>query len=42
LVARVGIAGTLIYYYNTTDVFAEEPGRTFALRSGMAVGDGKG
>ncbi|EUC32483.1 hypothetical protein COCCADRAFT_37588 [Bipolaris zeicola 26-R-13] len=25
LVARVGIAGAIIYYYNTTDVFAEEP-----------------
>lgn len=25
LVARLGIAGTIIYYYNTTDVFAEEP-----------------
>ncbi|KAH7071893.1 hypothetical protein BKA63DRAFT_516567 [Paraphoma chrysanthemicola] len=25
LVARFGIAGTIIYYYNTTDVFAEEP-----------------
>ncbi|KAH7385577.1 hypothetical protein DE146DRAFT_667593 [Phaeosphaeria sp. MPI-PUGE-AT-0046c] len=29
LVARLGIAGTIIYYYNTTDVFAEEP-RQFA------------
>jgi hypothetical protein len=27
LAARLGIAGTLIYYYNTTDVFAEEPPR---------------
>lgn len=26
--ARIAIAGTLIYYYNTTDVFAEEPTRT--------------
>ncbi|KAF2658185.1 hypothetical protein K491DRAFT_690335, partial [Lophiostoma macrostomum CBS 122681] len=25
LVARVGIAGAIVYYYNTTDVFAEEP-----------------
>ncbi|KAF1913055.1 hypothetical protein BDU57DRAFT_521739 [Ampelomyces quisqualis] len=25
LVGRIGIAGTLIYYYNTIDVFAEEP-----------------
>lgn len=25
LVARVGAAGAVIYYYNTTDVFAEEP-----------------
>jgi intermembrane space import and assembly protein 40 len=25
LVARIGIAGAIIYYYNTTDVFAEEP-----------------
>ncbi|KAH3971674.1 mitochondrial import inner membrane translocase TIM40 [Parastagonospora nodorum] len=25
LVARFGIAGTIIYYYNNTDVFAEEP-----------------
>ncbi|KAF2034254.1 hypothetical protein EK21DRAFT_44577, partial [Setomelanomma holmii] len=25
LVARFGIAGTIVYYYNTTDVFAEEP-----------------
>jgi intermembrane space import and assembly protein 40 len=29
LVARLGIAGTIIYYYNTIDVFAEEPGRTY-------------
>jgi intermembrane space import and assembly protein 40 len=27
LVARFGIAGGIIYYYNTTDVFAEEPRR---------------
>ena len=27
LVARVGAAGGIIYYYNTTDVFAEEPRR---------------
>jgi intermembrane space import and assembly protein 40 len=27
LAARVGIAGTIVYYYNTTEVFAEEPGR---------------
>ncbi|KAJ4289015.1 Oxidoreductase [Kalmusia sp. IMI 367209] len=25
LAARVGIAGAIIYYYNTTEVFAEEP-----------------
>ncbi|KAI4621892.1 hypothetical protein J4E80_004266 [Alternaria sp. BMP 0032] len=25
LVARLGVAGAIIYYYNTTDVFAEEP-----------------
>ncbi|KAL5117835.1 Oxidoreductase [Pleosporales sp. CAS-2024a] len=25
LVARFGMAGAIIYYYNTTDVFAEEP-----------------
>ncbi|KAF2010335.1 hypothetical protein BU24DRAFT_427463 [Aaosphaeria arxii CBS 175.79] len=25
LAARIGIAGTIIYYYNTTNVFAEEP-----------------
>ncbi|KAJ4364635.1 Oxidoreductase [Neocucurbitaria cava] len=25
LVARLGAAGAIIYYYNTTDVFAEEP-----------------
>ncbi|KAF1942256.1 hypothetical protein EJ02DRAFT_376074 [Clathrospora elynae] len=25
LVARLGIAGAIIYYYNTTDLFAEEP-----------------
>ena len=25
LVARLGLAGAIIYYYNTTDVFAEEP-----------------
>ncbi|KZM21541.1 Oxidoreductase [Ascochyta rabiei] len=25
LVARLGLAGTIVYYYNTTDVFAEEP-----------------
>lgn len=25
MVARIGAAGTIIYYYNTTDVFAEEP-----------------
>ncbi|PVH99710.1 mitochondrial intermembrane space import and assembly protein-like protein 40 [Periconia macrospinosa] len=27
LAARIGIAGALIYYYNTTEVFAEEPGQ---------------
>lgn len=31
LVARVGAAGAIIYYYNTTDVFAEEP--QFAVQS---------
>ncbi|KAL6702448.1 Oxidoreductase [Coniothyrium glycines] len=25
LAARIGLAGAIIYYYNTTDVFAEEP-----------------
>jgi intermembrane space import and assembly protein 40 len=25
LVARLGLAGAIIYYYNTTDVFAEDP-----------------
>jgi hypothetical protein len=25
LVARLGLAGAIVYYYNTTDVFAEEP-----------------
>ncbi|KAF2998867.1 Oxidoreductase [Curvularia kusanoi] len=25
LVARLGVAGAIIYYYNTTDVFADEP-----------------
>lgn len=25
LVARLGLAGAIIYYYNTTDVFADEP-----------------
>ncbi|KAG9195293.1 hypothetical protein G6011_00414 [Alternaria panax] len=25
LVARIGVAGAILYYYNTTDVFAEEP-----------------
>ena len=29
LVARLGIAGAIIYYYNTVDVFADEPRRTF-------------
>lgn len=28
LVARLGLAGAVIYYYNTTDVFADEPRRT--------------
>jgi intermembrane space import and assembly protein 40 len=37
LAARVGVAGTIIYYYNTTDVFAEEPKRMFRLYSEMAV-----
>ncbi|KAG9198562.1 Oxidoreductase [Epicoccum nigrum] len=27
LVARLGLAGAIIYYYNTTDVFADEPRR---------------
>jgi mitochondrial intermembrane space import and assembly protein 40 len=30
LVARLGLAGAIIYYYNTTDVFADEPTRTHA------------
>ncbi|XPT01161.1 Oxidoreductase [Ascochyta lentis] len=30
LVARLGLAGAIVYYYNTTDVFAEEPRRTIA------------
>jgi len=25
LVARLGLAGAIIYYYNTTDIFAEDP-----------------
>lgn len=28
LVARLGLAGAIIYYYNTTDIFAEDPRRT--------------
>ena len=36
LFARFGIAGTIIYYYNTTDVFAEEPNRTFQSHLAMA------
>jgi len=31
LAARLGIAGTIIYYYNTTDIFAEEP--VYAVQS---------
>jgi len=27
LAARLGLAGGIVYYYNTTEVFAEEPGR---------------
>lgn len=29
LVARLGLAGALVYYYNTADVFGEDPRRTF-------------
>lgn len=32
LVARLGLAGAIIYYYNTTDVFAEDPRRTRSPR----------
>lgn len=28
LVARLGLAGAIIYYYNTTDLLGDEPRRT--------------
>lgn len=31
LVARLGLAGAVVYYYNTTDVFADEPRRRFCF-----------
>jgi intermembrane space import and assembly protein 40 len=37
LVARLGIAGAIVYYYNTTDVFAEEPRRESDGKSYLGV-----
>lgn len=35
--ARFGVVGAIIYFYNTTEVFAEEPRRTWAPRSVVAT-----
>ena len=37
LVARLGLAGAIIYYYNTTDVFADEPRRMPRITAHAAV-----
>ena len=37
LVARLGLAGAIIYYYNTTDVFADEPRRMPRITACAAV-----
>lgn len=37
LVARLGVAGAVIYYYNTTDIFAEEPNCTIGPNRTNAI-----